>query len=75
MKCVICGGSAFSMSPKAFNLPPEEQIKYTKYGDCCCLMCALRKSELLIAQNGSKKIIIKNKKERYMIFVPLESCK
>lgn len=70
MKCIICGGSEFSMPPFAHNLPSEEQIKYTKYGDCCCFSCALARTDILIQQNGSKQVIIEGEKETYRILIP-----
>ena len=70
MKCIICGGCAFSMPAFAFDLPPNEQIKYTKYGDCCCMCCALEKVDIMMQKNGAKEIIIKGQEDTYTILIP-----
>ena len=58
MQCIICGGTSFSIRVSDIQIPRDEQSKNSKYGDCCCLSCALKKSQTLIAYHGydEKKI-------------------
>ena len=52
MQCIICGGTSFSIRASDIQKTRQEQIKNSKYGDCCCLSCALKKSQTLIAYHG-----------------------
>ena len=71
MNCVVCGGSEFSMRISDVNKPPEE--RYSKYGDCCSMICALRKSDLKFKKNPGKfeEITLKSSSgESYILNVP-----
>ena len=72
MRCIICGGTSFSIRASDINKPREEQIKNSKYGDCCCLSCAFKKSQRLIAHNGFvEKIITDSSGRTYSVQTPV----
>lgn len=52
MRCIICGGTSFSIRSSDIGKSREQQFANSKYGDCCSLSCALKKSQRLIAHNG-----------------------
>ena len=52
MECVICGGTSFSIRPSDTKKSREVQIQNSKYGDCCSLSCAFKRSQKLIAYHG-----------------------
>ena len=56
MQCIICGGTSFSIRVSDIQKSRKEQIKNSKYGDCCCLSCALKKvKNLLLIMDIMKK--------------------
>jgi len=52
MQCIVCGGTSFSIRTCDIGKSRQEQIRNSKYGDCCSLACAFKKSQRLIAHNG-----------------------
>jgi len=71
MRCIICGGTSFSIRLSDLDKPREEQIKNSKYGDSCSLNCALKKSQRLVANNGyTKKIYRVSPTKTYIVQVP-----
>jgi len=71
MRCIICGGTSFSIRVCDIDKPREEQIKYSKYGDCCSLSCAFKKSQRLITYNGyTKKIYRVSPTKTYVVQIP-----
>ena len=52
MQCVVCGGTSFSIRMCDLKESREQQIKYSKYGECCSLSCAFKQSQRLVAHNG-----------------------
>ena len=72
MQCVICAGTSFSIRASDFQKTRQEQIKNSKYGDCCCLSCALKKSQKLIAYHGyNEKKVLDISGTEYTIKVPM----
>ena len=71
MRCIICGGTSFSIRLSDLDKSREEQIKNSKYGDCCSLSCAFKKSQRLVANNGYTKEIYKvSPTKTYIVQVP-----
>jgi len=71
MRCIICGGTSFSIRLSDLDKSREEQIKNSKYGDCCSLSCAFKKSQRLVANNGYTKEIYKvSPTKTYVVQVP-----
>ena len=71
MNCIVCNGSNFSIRLSDFNKPPEE--RYSKYGDCCSMICALRKTDMKFQKNPEKfeQVILKCESgEEYIVTVP-----
>ena len=60
MECVICGGTSFSIRSSDIKKSRDIQIKNSKYGDCCSLSCAFKKSQKLVAYHGYRKSKIKD---------------
>ena len=71
MRCIICGGTSFSIRLSDLDKSREEQIKNSKYGDCCSLSCAFKKSQRLVANNGYTKEIYKvSPTKTYVVQIP-----
>lgn len=71
MRCIICGGTSFSIRLSDLDKSREEQIKNSKYGDCCSLSCAFKKSQRLVVNNGYTKEIYKvSPTKTYVVQVP-----
>jgi len=71
MRCIICGGTSFSIRVCDFDKPREEQLKYSKYGECCSLSCAFKKSQRLVANNGyTKKTYRVSPTKTYVVQIP-----
>ena len=72
MQCVICAGTSFSIRASDFQKSRQEQIKNSKYGDCCCLSCALKKSQKLIAYHGyDEKKVLDISGNEYTLKIPM----
>ena len=71
MRCIICGGTSFSIRVCDIDRPREEQIKYSKYGECCSLSCAFKQSQRLVAHNGyTKKTYRVSPTKTYVVQIP-----
>ena len=71
MRCIICGGTSFSIRVCDIDKPREEQLKYSKYGECCSLSCAFKKSQRLVANNGyTKKTYRVSPTKTYVVQIP-----
>ena len=70
MQCVICKGTAFSVRPSDMNKPPLE--RYSKYGDCCSMICALRKTTAAFRKDPTKYkgLKLEGCGETYIVMVP-----
>ena len=71
MQCVVCGGTSFSIRICDIKESREQQIKYSKYGECCSLSCAFKQSQRLVPHNGYtvKKYIV-SPKSTYHVHIP-----
>ena len=71
MRCIICGGTSFSIRVCDIDKPREEQLKYSKYGECCSLSCAFKQSQRLVAHNGyTKKTYRVSPTKTYVVQIP-----
>ena len=71
MRCIICGGTSFSIRVCDIDKPREEQLKYSKYGECCSLSCAFKQSQRLVAHNGyTKKTYRVSSTKTYVVQIP-----
>jgi len=71
MKCVVCKGTEFSVRPSDLTKPENE--RYSRYGDCCSLSCAMQKMDLELKNHPEKfeKVIFKGVSgEEYIVNVP-----
>ena len=70
MQCVICKGTAFSVRPSDINKPPAE--RYSKYGDCCSMVCALRKTTAAFRKDPEryKGLKLEGCGKTYIVMVP-----
>ena len=74
MSCVICNAdwTSFSIRPTDIGKSPAEIIKNSKYGDCCSMICALEKNELLIKKHGGvERTVVGTSGRKYVVVVPV----
>ena len=76
MKCVVCGGGHFSIRLSDINKPENE--RYSKYGDCCSFICALKKVTLEVKENPDhfeEVTLTGTNSAKYSIKVPIRDKK
>ena len=70
MQCVICKGTSFSVRPSDINKRPVE--RYSKYGDCCSMICALRKTTAAFRKDPTKYkgVKLEGCGKTYIVMIP-----
>ena len=65
-QCIVCKGTRFNIKINELHLPEEERTY--RYGDCCCLVCAINYNEIMIKKEPKKTetvIIIDSSGNKY----------